>query len=697
MELHPLDTAAVRILFCGRPALTTGVVNLRLLLGGDGGEYCLAEKRKAKLSHSRRDGSRRGGADGNDFAASGHAKEKRESVYRVCSSDGLPGGCYHVKADRHYWVMRAKEKSGAAATPPQSSGSMSATQATQASPLMPLAAALSTVEPSRTAKDRLVRRTRNRGSSATAPAAAGAMLATADSSPALTSADDVACTGVTSRQQKAISRKRQRMQCADTVEGGIGSLPLIANTLSTATSRATVSPPREGVPGDAVVRVGDVEGTPGGRYLGTPPSARPSASAVIDALGRGEETPSSQRQRKQPLERRKKSSPAHVDTISEECGGSEADAAGIRAGTKATRGSNGAHGEVPSIAPLAEHRAELGAGSSQPLKKPQSRGKRRRSSDLTGEQPPSPLPLPTLETSKTAQSRTELRPGELETLAPASTAKLTNAAPSLLPVDTESDSESAPTPAPRARKSRKSSAANSVVSEAATSDAVDTATLPEAPAPPLSPLPLCPVPSGRPATNEHNKTLCNAYTHAASLAPPPPQKQQQVSNSSAMQSPVLVPQDATPNVLYSNRSSSSYAETRRSTTGSTTAPAIHGRLRQRQQQRHDSRSALVSPSTRSQVDPNRSVSTSSLLGPLPSPLLQRQSQWGGISGGAAGLRGFHEGAMSGGSGGGGFYPSDSPALGFTQVHNTLTEEFSLDITDSESESAASEYLYDVVE
>ncbi|KAG5502654.1 hypothetical protein JIQ42_05723 [Leishmania sp. Namibia] len=697
MELHPLDTAAVRILFCGRPALTTGVVNLRLLLGGDGEEYCLAEKRKAKLSHSRRDGARGEGADGNDFAVSGHAEEKRESVYRVCSSDGLPGGCYHVKADRHYWVMRAKGESGAAATPPQTSASMSATQATPASPLLPLAAALSTVEPSRTANDRLVRRTRNRGSSATAPAAAGAMLVTADSSPALTSADDLACTGVTSKRQKAMSRKRRCMQCADTVEGGIGSLPLIPTTLSTATSRATVSPPREGVPGDTVDLVGNVEGAPGGQYLGTPPSARPSAPAVIDALGRGEETPSTQRQWKQPLERRKKASRVHVDTSAGEGGGSEADAAGIRAGTKTTRGSNGAHGEVSSSAPLAEHRAELGAGSSQPLNKPQPRGKRRRSSDLTAEQPPSPPPLPTLETAKTAQSRTELRPGELETLAPASTAKLTDAAPSLLPLVTESDSESAPTPAPRARKSRKSSAANSVVSAAATSDAADTATLSKAPALPLSPLSLCPVPSGRPATSEHNKTPSDAYTHTASLAPPPPQKQQQVANPPAMQSPASVPQDATPNVLYSNRSSSGYAEARRSTADSTTAPAVHDNLRQRQQQRHDSRSALESPSTRSQVDPNRSASTSSLLGPLPSPLLQRQSQWGGISGGAAGLRGFHEGAMSGGSGGGGFYPSDSPALGFTQVHNTLTEEFSLDISESESESAASEYLYDVVE
>ncbi|KAG5480409.1 hypothetical protein LSCM4_06175 [Leishmania orientalis] len=681
MELHPLDTAAVRILFCGRPALTTGVVNLRLLLGGDGGEYCLAEKRKAKLSQSRRDGARGGGANGNNFAVSGHAKEKRESVYRVCSSDGLPGGCYHVKADRHYWVMRAKGESGAAATPPQSSASMSATQATPASPLMPLAAAVSTVEPSRTANNRLVRRTRNRGGAAAAPAAAGAMLATADSSPALTSAGDVACTGVTSRQQKAMSRKRRCKQCADTVEGGIGSLPLIPNTLSTATSRATVSPPREGVPGDTVVLIGDVEGAPGGQYLGTPPSARTSAPAVIDALGRGEETPSSQRQWKQPLERRKKASCMHVYTIAGEGGGSDADAAGTRAGTKTSRGSNGAHGEVSSSAPLAEHRAELGAGSSQPLKKPQPRGKRRRSSDLTAEEPPSPLPLPTLETSKTAQSRTELRPGELETLAPASTAKLTDAVPSLLPGVTESESESAPTPAPRARKS---SAANSVVSAAATSDAADTATLSKAPAPPLSPLPLCPVPS-------------DAYTHTASLAPPPPQKQQQPANSPAMQSPVSVPQDATPNVLYSNRSSTGYAEARRSTAGNTTAPAVHDKLRQRQQQRHDSRSALESPSNRSQVDPNRSASTSSLLGPLPSPLLHRQSQWGGISGGAAGLRGFHEGAMSGSSGGGGFYPSDSPALGFTQVHNTLTEEFSLDITESESESAASEYLYDVVE
>ncbi|KAG5506795.1 hypothetical protein GH5_06010 [Leishmania sp. Ghana 2012 LV757] len=675
MELHPLDTAAVRILFCGRPALTTGVVNLRLLLGGDGGEYCLAEKRKAKLSQSRRDGARGGGANGNNFAVSGHAKEKRESVYRVCSSDGLPGGCYHVKADRHYWVMRAKGESGAAATPPQSSASMSATQAT---PLMPLAAALSTVEPSRTANNRLVRRTRNRGGAAAAPAAAGAMLATADSSPALTSAGDVACTGVTSRQQKAMSRKRRCIQCADTVEGGIGSLPLIPNTLSTATSRATVSPPREGVPGDTVVLVSDVEGAPGGQYLGTPPSARTSAPAVIDALGRGEETPSSQRQWKQPLERRKKASCMHVDTIAGEGGGSDADAAGTRAGTKTSRGSNGAHGEVSSSAPLAEHRAELGAGSSQPLKKPQPRGKRRRSSDLTAEEPPSPLPLPTLETLKTAQSRTELRPGELETLAPASTAKLTDAAPSLLPGVTESESESAPTPAPRARKSRKSSAANSVVSAAATSDAADTATLSKAPAPPLSPLPLCSAPSGRPATSEHNKTPSDAYTHTASLAPPPPQKQRQPANSPAMQSPVSVPQDATPNVLYSNRSSTGYTEARRSTAGNTTAPAVHDKLRQRQQQRHDSRSALESPSNRSQVDPNRSASTSSLLGPLPSPLLQRQSQWGGISGG-------------------GFYPSDSPALGFTQVHNTLTEEFSLDITESESESAASEYLYDVVE
>ncbi|KAG5480021.1 hypothetical protein LSCM1_06442 [Leishmania martiniquensis] len=692
MELHPLSTAPVRILFCGRPALTTGVVNLRLLLGGDG-KYCLAEKRKAKLQHNRRDCAQGDVADRNSFQVSVHATEKRESVYRVCSSHELPDGCYHVKADRHYWVMRTKGEADAATARAlsQSSASASDTQATLVSSSLPLIAAASAAQPLRTAEDSMATRTQDAGS---APAAAGAMLAAAESPSALTSVGDAECARVESKQQKTLSPRRKHTRRAKAVEEGFSNLPLISTTPPTATSLVQASSQEEqqqgGPPGHAAGVVGNVEEALGRHYLGTPPSARSSTPVAVDALGKCEEAPSSQHQREQSLERRKKASRVYVDAIAEEGGGSAADPGVSRTGTKATHdntgagGRNGAGSEVSGSAPLAEQRAELDAGSPQPMKKPQRRGKRRRSSDLATGEPPESLPLPTLEATGEMKSRKELKPGELEVPMPASTSKPTGATSPLLSMVAASDGESALALASRARKSGKSgkpSAANSAASAAAALDAADTATLSKAQAAPLSPLPHCPVSTG----------------HTASLAPPPPQQQQQeATKSPAARSQASVPQDATPNVLYSNRSSSGHTDAHRSTTGSAVAPAAHGKLRQRQQEQHDGRFAFGSPATRSQVDANRSASTSSLLGPLPPPLLQHQSQWGEIGGGAAGLV-FHDGAMSGVSGGRNLFPSDSPALGFTQVHNTLTEEFSLDMSESESSSAASEYLYDVVE
>ncbi|CBZ26667.1 conserved hypothetical protein [Leishmania mexicana MHOM/GT/2001/U1103] len=726
MELHPLETAAVRILFCGRPALTTGIVNLRVLLGGDG-QYCLAEKRKAKLYHSSRHGTQGDAAVSNGVEASVDSEEKRESVYRVCSSEGLPDGCYHVKADRHYWVMHTKggfraavSTTATAATPTQPSASLWNTQGTLASSSMPLAATASTAGPSKVEEDVLARSTQDQGTAASAPAeAADATAVTVKSSSALTPADDAARASV-ARKQKVVSMKRKDTRRLKAVEEGMDKLPLITTTFSNLAPLAEASPTQEqqqqGASMRAVDVVGDVEAALGEQPLGIPLSAQQSATVATDVFVACEEAPLSRQQQQQQekhRERRKKTSRVHVDAVTEEGKSSEAAAAGSRVSTKKTRDSSRAgggsdfNGEVGGGMPLVE---QLAADASQPPKKPQHRGKRRRSDEVTAEDPPAlpPVrhpstqvksltsslpetsPLPTPEKSKAARRKMDLRQDEVAASAPASSADLRDATLPQPSTVTDSDTESAPTPASPARKSRKSSAATSAASAAATSDAADTATLSKIPTPPLSPLPLRPVASGRQITSPHAKTPSHAGTNTASLAhppsrqapPPSPQQQQEEEHPLAKRSPASVPQETTPNILYSNRSSG------------VVAPTAGDIVRQQQ---HDRHSALNSPSTRSQVGANRSASTSSLLEPLLSPLLQRRSQWGGIGGGAAGPKGLREGMMNGGSGGGGFFPSDSPALGFTQVHSTLAEEFSLDVSETESSSAASEYLYDVEE
>ncbi|CAJ1024209.1 hypothetical protein Q4I32_003498 [Leishmania shawi] len=689
MELHPLEAAAVRILFCGRPALTTGVVNLRVLLGGDG-QYCLAEKRKAKLHHSSRHCTGGNVSGSNSFEIGGDAEEKRESVYRVCSSDGLPDGCYYVKADRHYWVMHVKEEprvafAAAVATPTPPSTSVSGTQVTLVSPPMPLATIASTAEHSKVEEDELTSYKQDGGSAASAPAAADAMSGTAESSSALIPAGDAGCASTESKRQRTISTKRKCTRRAKAVEEDVDNLPLINTTFFNPTPLTEASsleehPQQEGASRHTVSVVGDVKAMQREKLLDIPPSARPSATVAADILVACEELQSSQQQLEQQSERRKKTSRVHVDAVAEEGKDNETATAGSCVSTKRARGGgNKANGNAVGGAPPSEQLAELAADSSQPTKKPQQRGKRCRNNDLTAEES-SVLP-PVWHPSDQPKS-----------FLSSSTEK------SLLSTITNRDTESAPTPAPPARKSRKSSAATSATSAAATSDAAGTATLSKIPTPPPSPPPLHSVPSAGHATHgPEQKTPSRAGTNTASIVPSP---QQQVANSSAMRSPASVPQDTTPDVLYSNRSSDGHAEARRSTVSSIAAPVTHPKLRQQWQsqvQQHDHHSALNSPSTRSQPGANRSASTSSLLRPLPSPLLQRQSPGSDISGGAAGSRGFHEGAMNGGGGGGGFFPFDSPALGFTQVHHTLAEEFSLDVSESESSSAASEYLCDVEE
>lgn len=722
MELHPLETAAVRILFCGRPALTTGIVNLRVLLGGDG-QYCLAEKRKAKLHHSNSHGTRGDAAVSNGVEVSADSREKRESVYRVCSSEGLPDGCYYVKADRHYWVMRMKGGLRAAtsttATSTQPSASLWNTQATLASSPMPLAATASAAEPSKVEDDVLARSTHNQGTAASTPAeAAGATAVTAESSSALTPADDAARASVA--RKKVISTQRKYTRRLKAVEEDMDKLPLITTTLSDPAPLAEASPTQEQqqqqqrASVQAVDVVGDVEAARGEQLLGTPLSVRQAAKVATDVLVAFEETPPSlqQQQQKKQWERRKKASRVHVDAVAEDCKDSEADAAGGRVSAKTTRGSsragggNDVHGEVAGGTPLAER---LAADASQPPKQPQHRGKRWRSDEVTAEDPPAlppvrhpstqvtPLtsfpetsPLPTPEKSKAARRKMGLRQDEVKASTPASSANLRDATLPLPSTLIDSDTESAPRPASPARKSRKSSAATSAASAAATSDAADMATLSRIPTPPLSPPPLRPVPGQRQITSPHGKkTPSHAGTNTASLDHPPPrqappqqQQQQEEEKPPAKRSPASAPQETTPNILYSNRSSGVATPTARDIM---------------QQQQHDRHAALSSPSTRSPVGVNRSASTSSLLGPLLSPLLQHQSQWSGIGSGAAGSRGLHESMMNGGSGGSGFFPSDSPALGFTQVHSTLAEEFSLDVSETESSSAASEYLCDVEE
>ncbi|GET88159.1 hypothetical protein, conserved [Leishmania tarentolae] len=727
MELHPLETAAVRILFCGRPALTTGIVNLRVLLGGNG-QYCLAEKRKAKPHCSHRNGTRRDAVGSNGVGVD--SEEKRESVYRICSSEGLPQGCYYVKADRHYWVMHMKgglreavSTTEATAAPVRPSASVWNTQVTATSSSVTTATTVSAAVPSNLEEGGLARSTKDQGNAASVPAAA-----TARPSSVLARADDTTCASVASKQQ-VTSTKRRCARRLKAVYEAIGSPQPINTTFSNPAPLADVSPTQEqqqeGASMHTVENVGDAEAALGEPLLGLPLSVQQSPKVAADDFGIREKASYSQQQQETQWERRKKVLRVHMDAVAEEGKDATADAVGCPVSTKNMRDSSRASGEsnvdgaVVGCTPAVGHLTEFADTASKPPKKPKHRGKRLRSEEVTAENLltlppvqhprtqdeslassfPESSPLPTPEKRKTTRRKMGLNQGGVEASVPASSANVRDTNLLLPSAVTDSDTESAPVPASPARKSRKSSATTSAASTTATSDAADTVALLKIPTPPLSPLPHRPVPSARESTRSHEKRPpSHTDTSTASLshlhprqAPPHQRQQEEESNPHLKCSPASAPQETTPNVPYSNRSSGVCAETHSHATSDVMAPTPRDTMRE---QKHGRNSATNSPITRSQGSENPVTLTRNLLMPPPSPLLQRQSQWGGIGDSNAGSRGFHEGMMNGG-GDDGVFPSESPALGFTQVHSTLAEEFSLDMSESESSSAASEYLYDV--
>ncbi|KAG5506466.1 hypothetical protein JKF63_05969 [Porcisia hertigi] len=687
MELHPRDAAQVRILFCGRPALTTGVVNLRLLLGGDG-QYCLAEKRKARLHHSDSHYSAPGEkSERSGINPSDNAKEKRESVYRVCCSDGLPDGCYYVKADRHYWVMHKKEEPSAlvstigaaeAATAAHFTASMSDPQAALTLSPTPLVATESTVGPSSSGEDASTRCVQDEGSlasgSATAVEAMSVIQKPLSPGTCAHDGDYAHGPGAASLKGATASKKRKNSQRVMAVERNADSPPLVDATLPDATS------PKEALPQQPQQEetfrrvtdvIDDVELALGDILSSVPPSARSSATLATGDHGACETVSSSQKRRRQPPAQqqrsggRTKTSRVHVDAVGEEGKCDEASSTKVGTPKKATDVSTragcdrGASGELVSDAPHMEQRVEIAADSSKPAKTSRPREKRRHSDDPAAE-------TPTPEKTNAAQKKEAAKPVEAGAPGTGPAAEQTGSTPPLQLTAT-SEKTNPSTPTTPAHKAHKSKAAMSAASSLPSPDAADTSTLSKAPMPPLHSLLLHHEQSGHESANKTSSRVdTNTDAAAASAEEEEVQRlllqQQEVADPPAMRSAAPTTLDTTQNELYP-------------TGGNAEAP--------------QSDASVIAASTAYDEDEPHLEAKQQENG-------QQPPQWSANGGGAAASPslGPQEETLNTCISAGNFLPLDSPALGFTQVCNTLAEEFSIDMSESESSSAASEYLYE---
>lgn len=104
----------LRISFCGKPAVSTGIINLMLLFGDtqlhlvtkftdttDDTEEKNPQKSGSKKSpsnavHSTLDGATESGGGGAD-----------DALFILCNSDDLPPGCFRVKEGGEYWVVQS--------------------------------------------------------------------------------------------------------------------------------------------------------------------------------------------------------------------------------------------------------------------------------------------------------------------------------------------------------------------------------------------------------------------------------------------------------------------------------------------------------------------------------------------------------------------------------------------------------------
>jgi hypothetical protein len=794
---HPFDVdlldssedASFRIYFCGRPARSTGIVNLYLLLGDH--RCVLTEKRRVKDgydgSSSNRGGSRekreRADAEGSSTTEDGetgnpataeHEKASPRSIYRMCSSDGLPPGCYRVKHDRHYWVMRVGD-----GTPAEQMPSPRATEEQVVPPSLPSTAAS---QPHAQCQ---------RDEHGTGTGTDGKRTKSSEA-PALSDKHRKAH----DKEENKEKKKRKRTHAAVAEEAapvlvpsraadneerghdGDGDAPL-ADVVKAFAAAPPSSEATAEVTDDVV---GDVESTLGELFLSTSSavaaSVAPVSQATAEVVGPVDVAAPSSTQMKikersdapqtnesdesraeasrRPQRRRGRGPAAEVEEPHEnppaddfgvtpkvrvsnrssersetDATGSNTTAAERRRGKRERKEAvaqkvsqrplppqKQQKKEVPPLTPSGPaapstttrpdatdlscpdaapspnppSAAEAAHGSTQDTsartRQPPNRSPSPPSSSLADSPPPRlatppPLPAPpvTLQKQSTETKSAATRPAREEPTSFVVSPREEEVGEergqrrqtAALPATPKVPSSSSPPPSRKSRRAEAVAAAlrtptrspptapsPDIAAAAAVHPALRTE-MPSPTRPPLSPRVVPPLPPRAPAAD--NET--HHPHHSSSEATP---LHQQRTGS---------PDDGTttsPSLLYSNRSS-----------GFVASP----------QQPH------APPTTTIELPPPpppptalRSASSSTRLAPLTSPhLRQHQQQFPS-----------HRGSSGTGHGGSlpysdvGSYnmaPQDSPALGFTQVHNTLAEEFSLDPSESGSSSTVSEYLDDV--
>lgn len=609
------EDASVSIYFCGRPARSTGVVNLRLLLGDHG--YVLTERRRMKDA----DGSSAAEHDEGGATATGKKKEAH-STYHICSSVGLPAGCFRVKHGRHYWVMRVGDGAAPSQTPSPRTATEHATEhAASPSPPSPFTAAQphraspesssqaknkeeakktrsrktqeAPAEAKKSENDDTVQSRRKRSRHAMGDDGTSKKAARAEES---TEADDAG-------HEAKEDDDNSMMEGFNAVEAASSTAALDTATTGTAQAKA----PSAAEATDDVV--GDVEATLGDLFLSSSTSAfsKPSSAEVAAQVSSAAEETASQ------------------------CPGSSKR---IKEGTvhdedkeKSTEATE-AEGSADVPLPVSQRRGGLGAAAavvmrkSSNTKREQTLSASLKSTEINDASPKKPEREPEGEKVTVSSVPAGERRGKRE--------KKTTAAKAGVVVEVP------PPPAPQQQQQQPQSSLS-------------------------LPLPRrdMPSPAIRPPSQPEDPP--SKADHTPLHAP-------RRSNSGGVDT-------TSPTLLYSNRSSGAAAS-------SHLPPSP-------QQQQHQ----LQPPPATSAS----SASASTRLARLTSPRLREQQQQYAQRGSSGGGGGDGTGGSLSLSDTGSFnmIPQDSPALGFTQVHNTLAEEFSLDPSEGASSSTVSEYLYDV--
>ncbi|KPI85040.1 hypothetical protein ABL78_5902 [Leptomonas seymouri] len=688
----------MRIFFCGRPARSTGVVNLRLLLGEHG--YVLTEKRRVKgTEHSsgaidhrsnkeerlkRSVAGREGDTssateDGESSTNVSHDKAPSQTTYRMCSSEGLPPGCFRVKHDGHYWVMRA----GDGARPEQTPSPRTTETETPSPSALSDAPSRDRVDPcsrdhskskdtrkadlseqKRGGDDEKSKRKRPRHTADAGKAESVTMKAVRldHNSDNGKSGDDEGDSLLATRYQAGKAAERAPTEPADTTEDIVRDVEATLGELFFAASPLASSNP-------------SLPELHAQAAKASVPRSAPGASRSFDnAL-------------KNPDEVQKTNNGVTHETAErdEAEGGEMAEAAPHNPQRRGRRGAAAAakkHTETkaPAVtaaeAPTAQSSAVdpssarvVGEKTASPTEKRRGKQAKKEKSamEVAALEEPTQQPQPEPAAIATATAAAALPNRQTETTPPPSNAALQSnvrnctsvcsppappsSSPSLPPhPDTAAAARRTPTQSPPIARSP-----DVLQKQPAAPTARDDMRSP-AIRPPLSPHVALPPKSGLPATD-----------HRSGTGATPLRSPHRSSPGGA--------DTGSPLALYSNRTSG---------TGASPPP----------QQQHPSSSSPLAP-----APAVRSASSSTRLAPLTSPhLRQHQQQFvhRGSSSANNGNTTGHGGSLQySDTGSFNMIPQDSPALGFTQVHNTLAEEFSLDPSESGSSATVSEYLYDV--